>query len=163
MDAAVVNITVPDGQQTESKKEKYWDAVEVREIAQRLMSKDGAFAFPTNTPIVYLFVDKMKDWGQCSHCSEKMKFAGGYEFIITINHTAWSVMDDHAREALVCHELCHIGYDSLKDKYSLVDHEIEEFGRVVTRYGLWAEDVKRFVDAAMKAITVYEDRAEANE
>lgn len=153
------NVAVTDGGKltsTETKKEKYWDAVEVREIARRLMGEDGAFAFPTNTPILYLFVDKMKDWGQCSHCSEKIKFAGGYEFIITINHVAWSMMDDRAREALVFHELMHIAFDPLTDKYSLCKHDLEEFSRVVSRYGLWTENVKRFVDAGMKAITVGE-------
>jgi hypothetical protein len=156
--AEEVTAAVMEGSQpVEAKKEKYWDAVEVQDIARRLMAEEGAFAFPTNTMILYLFVDKMKDWGQCSHCSEKIKFAGGYEFIIVINYTAWSVMDDRAREALVFHQLMHITFDPLKDKYSLRDHDLEEFSRVVSRYGLWTENVKRFMDAGMKAITVGED------
>jgi hypothetical protein len=149
-------------QQTETKKDKYWDAPEVKEIAQKLLSEDGAFAFPQNTPILYVFVDRMKDWGRCTHCSAQVKFACAYEFIITINHTAWSVMDDKCRSALVFHELCHIGYDMLKDKYSLRDHDVEEFGRVISRYGLWTEDVKRFVDAAMKSIMLAEEQEDAN-
>jgi hypothetical protein len=56
------------------------------------------------------------------------------------------------REALVFHELCHIDYDAEKDKFGTRDHDVEEFGRVVSKYGLWRDDTKMFVDAAMKAI-----------
>lgn len=150
-DVPQVNITVGD---QETKKDKYWDAPEVKEIAQKLLGTGGEFTFPLSTPILYLFVDKMKDWGTCAHCSEKVNFACGYEFIITINHAVWSVLDERTREALVFHELCHIFYDPLKDKYALFDHDVEEFGRVIARYGLWTDSVKRFMDAGIKAITL---------
>jgi predicted metal-dependent peptidase len=133
----------------ETKKDKFWDAVEVREIATKLIGEDGTFTFPKNTPILYLFVDKMKDLGNIAHCSEKVEFASAYKFIMTINYEVWSRMTEREREALVFHELCHIFYDAEKDKYSCVDHDLEEFGRVVSRYGLWRRDVQMFVNAAM--------------
>ena len=148
--APVVNVDMPEAEQkTETKKEKYWDAPEVREIAQKLLHEDGTFSFPTNTPILYLFVDKMKDWGTCAHCSEKIRFAGGYEFIITMNHLTWSMMDDKCREALVFHELLHCKFIPETAKYGIHEHDVEEFTRVVRRYGLWREDVKQFVNVGL--------------
>jgi len=153
-----VAIQEKEEQQTEVEKDKYWDAIEVREIAQKFLAEDGTFSFPTNTPILYLFVDKMKNWGLCSRCSGRVKAASAYEFIITINHEVWSAMDERSREALVFHELLHVGFNMETGKYCIVPHDVEEFGRVVLRYGLWRDDVKLFVNAGMKAITLQEEK-----
>ena len=115
----------------ETAEEKYWDAVEVKEIATKLIQA-GAFQFPTNTPIAYVFIDKSSTfWGKCSHVGGLWKFITGYEFVIKINHEVWSSLTDIQRDALAYHELLHVGYDSSTDKYSIVDHDLEEFARVV--------------------------------
>jgi hypothetical protein len=137
---------------SEVAEEKYWDAVEPKEIATKLIQK-GAFQFPTNTPICYIFIDKSaRFWGKCSHVGGLWKFVTAYEFTIQINNEAWESMTDEQREALMYHELLHVGYDASTDKYSIVDHDLEEFAMVVSKYGLWRDSLAKFSDVVMKKI-----------
>ena len=134
-------------------KIKYWDAIEVKEIAIKLISENN-FTFPTNVPICYVFIDTAKYWGKASLVSPLTNFMSGYNFILTINHAQWLLLNEQQREALVFHELCHFGYDAEKDKYYIVDHDLEEFSRVVSKYGLWRESVKIMADSIQKRLSV---------
>lgn len=137
-------------------QEKYWDAVEARDIAKKLIDA-GNFNFPTNTPILYVFVDKAKKfWGKCQLVSGVNQFASGYQYTIQFNHEAWENLTELQREALVYHELLHIFYDSEKDKYSIDDHDVEEFGKVIHKYGLWRDEVREFMDEGLRVITLNE-------
>lgn len=63
-------------------------------------------------------------------------------FCIEISQHAWERMEPLQRRALVDHELCHCFVED--DKLTLLPHDIEEFGSIVSRYGLWRNDVKNF-------------------
>jgi len=133
--------------------DKYFDAIEAKEIATKLIN-EGNFSFPSSTPILYVFVDKSKKfWGKCQLVSGVHQFASGYQFVIQFNHDVWQTLTGLQREALVFHELEHIGYDVEKDKYYVIPHDVEEFSRVVHKYGLWREDVKKFMDEGLRLIT----------
>ena len=139
-------------QVVEIAEDKYWDALEVKEIATKLIQV-GAFQFPTNTPICYVFVDKAKKfWGKCHHVGGIWKFITGYEFVIQMNHEVWQTLTDIQREALTFHELKHVGYNPATDKYSIIDHDLEEFASVIKRYGMWRESITQFTNVAMKKI-----------
>lgn len=141
-------------QKVETIVEKYWDAIEAKVIATKLIQESN-FNFPTNTPILYVFLDKSKTfWAKCQLASALQQFASGYQYVIQFNNEAWQNLTDLQREALVFHELLHIFYDSEKDKYSLAKHDVEEFSLVIRKYGLWREDVKKFMDEGWKAITL---------
>lgn len=43
-------------------------------------------------------------------------------------------------EALIYHELLHIGIDG--EKYSVIPHDLEDFKAVIDRYGAHWSDVK---------------------
>jgi hypothetical protein len=133
-------------------EEKFWDAVEAKEIGQRLI-QENKFNFPLNCPIMYLFADKITGkLGTCAHRSDKEKAISGWEFVITLNHAAWSIATDMEREALVFHELLHIGWDSEQQVYSIEKHDVEEFSRVVAAYGLWRPDLRKFIDVAAEKL-----------
>ncbi len=69
-------------------------------------------------------------------------------FVIQITKHFWTNASDLFKQALVDHELCHCEYDSEKDKYSTVDHDVTEFVQIVKRWGLWNWEVEAFVKAA---------------
>jgi len=141
-------------QKGEVAAEKFWDAVEPKELATKLIEA-GNFNFPTNTPILYVFVDKAKKfWGKCQLVSGVHQFASGYQYMIQFNNEVWQTLTAVQREALVFHELLHVFYDSERDKYSIAEHDVEEFVRVVHKYGLWREDVKKFMDEGLRTITL---------
>jgi len=136
-----------------AKNEKYWEAVEAKEIANYLIN-EGNFNFPRNTPILYLFVDKAKFWGKCQMVSGVHHIASGYVYIIQFNYEIWQKLNEVQREALVFHELEHIGYESEKDKYYIEEHDVEEFSRVVHKYGLWRDEVRKFIDEGIRTISL---------
>lgn len=69
-------------------------------------------------------------------------------FVLLITKPAWDRMKAKQREALVDHELCHMGVDDETGKPTLLPHDLEEFNAVVRRHGIWQEDVEAFFKAA---------------
>lgn len=60
----------------------------------------------------------------------------------------WSELNERQRAALVDHELSHCFAERDDDgsfKLSMVPHDLEEFGAIVRRHGLWKSDVRAFV------------------
>lgn len=66
-------------------------------------------------------------------------------FVIEIDAFVWGRINAKVREALVDHELCHCTYDGDMDKPSIRSHDVEEFGEVIRRHGLWRPEVESFV------------------
>ncbi len=69
-------------------------------------------------------------------------------FVLLITKPAWDRMKAKQREALVDHELCHMGIDDETGKPTLLPHDLEEFNAIVRRHGLWEEGVEAFFKAA---------------
>src|SRR6266404_1667360 len=82
-------------------------------------------------------------------------------FVITITKHFWTNASDLFKQALVDHELEHCEYDSEKDKYSMVEHDLEEFVAIVKRYGLWNVGVEQFVKAAKQQSLAFESEPRA--
>jgi hypothetical protein len=71
-------------------------------------------------------------------------------FVMVIAEPEWEVMQPHIREALVDHELCHAGVETDSKgirKYVSVGHDLEEFGSIIKRHGLWQEQHAKFIAA----------------
>lgn len=85
--------------------------------------------------------------GKCVRPSGLLAFYSELDFVI------W-LAADHVREyggvgltesqveALLYHELSHIGWDDDKDAPVVRGHDFAEFRQVVARYGLWLDDAK---------------------
>lgn len=83
-------------------------------------------------------------------------------FLIIIWRDFWKSRDttDHQRRALVDHELSHLWSEEQVDKdghptgkilLSLLPHDLEEFDRIVSRYGAWQPDIEAFAKALRSA------------
>lgn len=102
-------------------------------------------------PIAYLWKENMGDGtkvklGTARKASADVKFLGEVDFILHFNHAAWKILTPEQRIALVDHELQHCDVDSDSGQPCLVHHDIEEFGVIVHRWGLWKPDLKLFAD-----------------
>jgi hypothetical protein len=73
-----------------------------------------------------------------------------YDFLCLVNGDEWGAMTDTQKRACVDHQLCHMSRSDA-GKWSLAAHDLEEFGPVVVRWGLWHPDVERFAGAVMDA------------
>lgn len=101
--------------------------------------------------------------GQAKKGSDLDRALHGFDFVLLLNHEAWNAnLSEAQMRALLDHELCHCavvvdtnGEPKVDEKgrtvYRLRKHDIEEFRDVVARHGLWKEDIREFVEAAIKA------------
>ena len=64
-----------------------------------------------------------------------------YDFIITFYAPNVMLLTDEQQEILMYHELLHIGLKANGELY-VVPHDVEEFDRIIDRYGLhWVGDL----------------------
>ena len=82
-------------------------------------------------------------FGQCEKVPEKYKWKIPYDFMITVflpNVERW---EREKIRILLFHELLHVGIeeDGNEEKYSVREHDYEEFREIISRYGLdWSAD-----------------------
>ena len=135
-------------------------ANEVKQVAQKLIEDYHHHLFGFR--IEYIFLSecpKQKGklvWGRARKVSGLNAYLATDEpeaqpepfFVVEIVKPVWDELTPLQREALVSHELHHIGWDEEKDQPMMKGHDCEEFIGVIQRYGLWREDVKLFVEVA---------------
>lgn len=130
--------------------EKYVEADVVADIAKILI---GAFhPLLKKLKIAYLFTEKMQKNGKriggtASKADAKLRFLADYDFVIVINWTAWKFVTERQRLALLDHELLHCTTEDKDDGSkvpAMVEHDIEEFGAIVGRWGLWQLNLLNF-------------------
>ena len=88
------------------------------------------------------------------------KVCGGLpDFIMILDATFWTQATHEQRVALVDHELTHAAVktdregmklftDDGRPRWSIRPHDIEEFNRIVAKYGAWTPDITAFLAAA---------------
>jgi hypothetical protein len=108
-------------------------------------------------PIAYLWKENMGDGtrvklGTARKASADVKFLGNVDFILHFNHSAYKVLTAEQRIALVDHELQHCEIDTDSGQPCLVPHDVEEFGVIVHRWGLWKPDLLMFGDIVRRNI-----------
>jgi hypothetical protein len=81
--------------------------------------------------------------GQTSKVPEKMHPYLEYDFLIWLSEKDYEGMSDAQREALIDHELCHCAKNLVTDGWKLREHDIQEFAIIISRHGLWTEDLRR--------------------
>ena len=124
----------------------------MREIAERLIATEPLLAHLRGSSVLigYLVSDKERTsrgrtvYGECEKVPDKYRWAVPYDFTVTVYWPNASRFDDRRMEALLIHELLHIGIevDGNEERYSIVPHDVEDFRAIIDRYGLdWhAED-----------------------
>jgi len=119
-------------------KVAFYESQELNEIGGQLVPE-----LFQNVPIKIKFLlvsGQISYAGKVLKASPVLKFMTGYDLIVLINKDVWEKLPRNYREALVFHELYHIQVKG--DKISLRKHDVEEFIRVVERYGPWTDALK---------------------
>jgi putative metallopeptidase len=107
-------------------------------------------------PIAYLWRESMKrngkiTLGKASLAGGKIKHFGRVDFVIEFNWGAWQELTPRERIALVDHELTHCFTDGESLKPIMIPHDVEEFGSIVRKWGLWQPDLEEFGKAVTEA------------
>lgn len=110
--------------------------------------------------IGYLFKEKMSagvDRTKLGHAEKvggKLEYFANIDFLIVLNWTTYQYLPDFAKIALIDHELCHCTIEETEkgdEVPTLLHHDVEEFGAIVSRWGLWKRDVAAFARIVQKA------------
>ena len=90
-------------------------------------------------------------WAKVRKTNPVEQHLTGHDLIIIIDAGVWARLDEKKRLALLDHELCHVEKTEDEDTgdigWRLVGHDIEEFRAVVSRHGMWADDIVLFDEA----------------
>ena len=94
---------------------------------------------------------------ECKKASDLDRDLHQFDFIIILNRETWEAFSEEQRAALLDHELCHAevkyndGQVEFDDRgrivYRIRKHDIEEFSEVVSRNGIWKNDLIAFAEA----------------
>ena len=90
-------------------------------------------------------------WAKVRKANPVENFLTGHDLVIIIDAAVWERLDESKRLALIDHELCHV--ERTEDEktgdigWRLVGHDLEEFRAVVSRHGMWANDIEEFDNA----------------
>jgi hypothetical protein len=140
------------------KEETYHDAEQCQEIGDVLV--DAIHDHLEHAKIAYIFREKMKTrdrvvLGKASKADGKLSHFAGWDFVIEINWQEWRKLSDMQKIALIDHELSHCGREedpkTGERKWVLLSHDVEEFGGIVRRWGLWQNDLMVFAGAVTHA------------
>lgn len=139
--------------------DSYHEAKQCEAIGRVLIDRLAAHRDLTNASITYIFREKMKTrdrvvLGKMSKADGKLSFFNGFDFVMEINWQEWKRLSHHQRLALIDHELSHAGREEDakgEKKYVLQSHDVEEFGGIVKRWGLWKSDLVVFAGAVVPA------------
>jgi hypothetical protein len=89
--------------------------------------------------------------GKARVASAKIRHFGHVDFVIDFNWTAWQTLSAVQRVALVDHELAHCATDGDTLKPLIIDHDVEEFGVILERWGLWTPELVAFGESVKRA------------
>jgi hypothetical protein len=127
-------------------KVTFYESQELNQIGNKLV---GELLKETPLKIKFLLISgRIRYAGQVSKASPLLKFLTGYDLIVLINKDVWDSLSQNSKEALVFHELYHIQVSD--GKVSLKKHDIEEFVKVIERYGPWTDTLKTIEEILKK-------------
>ena len=139
---------------------EYVESDDVKSIALRVASENSVDLTDMKIKymLVYPYISK-KVLGKCCRSSALVKFFGECDFVIQISGDTYECLTDKAKDILILHELMHIGKQEKKNgkiKLRIVDHDIKDFRRIVSKYGHdWVDEV---YDGVEKSITDEKER-----
>ncbi len=79
---------------------------------------------------------------KCKKVSAELQLHIPYQFIIWIAEDEWQRLSTRQHEALLDHELSHIGWDGINAH--IKGHDVEEFNHILKRWGPWWPDSDGF-------------------
>lgn len=111
--------------------------------------------------IAYVFVEDKRDQdrvtlGHAAKASTKIRFLAAVDYVVELNWTAWCTLSAAQRIAIVDHELCHCAGKDGKGNWTERGHDVEEFGAIVGRWGLWKEDLEAFGRIVARQLEVFD-------
>lgn len=159
-------------------------APEVEEIGRPLIQKHHRHLVDHNVRVDFAFRNdtpkkgRKDQWGECKKVGGLAAYLAGAVtedddspngmFVIEISKPVWGGLSRKRKEALVDHCLCHAWAEKVERegrggewiseiRLSVRPHDLEEFGEIVQRHGIWRKDLEGFaneIDRARAQLTL---------
>jgi len=144
---------------------KYVESKELDRLAQKVLKSNKSLDANKGCRIKFLIRKSGSSpyLGVCKKTSPLVKFLTGYDYIIEVWEGFWNKSNKKQKKALLLHELLHIqaSVDSKgNQRWKIRKHDVEEFLKVIKKYGGWLSDRKEFLKLLKKGIKKNEDRLE---
>lgn len=126
-------------------------SADVKEVARKVIAEHHPAL--AQLKIAYLkrfgaWSSKGRDtWAKLFKASDRDRLLHEYDYVLVVNAGVWAALDGPTREALIDHELSHVGMDK-NGNWKLFGHDLEDFIAVVRRRGAWMEEARRYLEAA---------------
>lgn len=98
--------------------------------------------------------------GECIRVKDLYKCFIPFDFLIVIYEPNTAGLSDEQLRILLYHELLHVGVEEKDGEpvYIIAPHDVEDFGRIIRRYGMnWADPDWKECSAADDGSEVTED------
>ena len=81
-------------------------------------------------------------WAKCIKAPRVWANLGPYDLVVMVNQRVWQHLSEHQRQAIITHELLHVGVGENGPK--MLDHDLEAFAFVARQFGLWSPQLADF-------------------
>ncbi len=103
---------------------------------------------------VYPFISK-DTWAHIMKATPHMKMYSGVDIIIEVSGGIWELIDQTHKDILIEHELMHL-YLTENDEgvlnVQLQDHDLQDFKRIIKKYGIEWTEQKDLINSQMEDI-----------
>ncbi len=104
-----------------------------------------------------------KAYAAIGRCGGKLAFFAELDVILEVDWEGWKSLTGAGRLALIDHELHHLAWDDEKATLRMVGHDVEEFGGILRRWGLWRPNLIQFARDGAKQLELIPDYFEAKD
>jgi hypothetical protein len=120
----------------------------VEELAKDLIRKYHSEL--VNIKIGYLWVNKVLKKGgreiiaKVARCSDLLRSLTELQVLVIVSYPTYNSLTDKQKRACIDHELTHVLVDedlAGNPKIRIIAHDVEEFGSVIERHGLYMDDL----------------------
>lgn len=139
--------------------EKFWFCHVLQQQGQNLIKEKFAFIKEMALAVKFIFRAKAtkRAAGKCTKLNDMYQLVAGVDFLIWVAWDVWAGLTEHQREALLFHELSHIGLDE-DGNPALAHHDVEMFYQELTQYGAWHNGLLNLVETA-KQLELFKEPA----
>lgn len=145
---------LPEFGQAAPEREGYVPSAEVGKVGEMLIRRETRFSELADIRIGFaLQVGKKPEGKGGMHVFARAVKAptlwrdlGDFEVVVWANQLAWEHLTERQREALIAHELNHVGGRNEQGNVVMLEHDIEEFAWVVREYGQWHSGLEFFAE-----------------
>lgn len=158
---------------------QFTPAPSIKKIAEEVIGEHHSHLLDAR--IEYVFTDKVNKkggkevWGSMKKISGINAYFAGKQneqengatepfFVMIVAQEIWDHLTPFQRTAFADHLLCQAKVEVTEKgdvKLLIVGYDVEESSSIVERYGLWRDDVRKFVEVAKPAHHEIDDFKEA--